>query len=168
MLGEHPAHPSTGLMRSVDDREGPGPAVTSVLGSALDGTLHDSRHQLTAGDDFLDMSRYLVLGSMMAALMQTFVPQSALLGLGSGLFRIGFPPPVVSPAGELVGIGGVFGIKPGSQSALAVLDDLAEIIHRAGMLGLLIGCGQELLRCHRGFLRRVWPGLGLSPGGASH
>jgi uncharacterized protein len=38
----------------------------------------------TAGDDFLDMSRYLVLGSMMAAAMQTFVPQSALLGLGSG------------------------------------------------------------------------------------
>lgn len=42
-------------------------------------------HSLTvAGDDFLDMGRYLILGSMMAAAMQTFVPQSTLLALGSG------------------------------------------------------------------------------------
>lgn len=37
-----------------------------------------------AGDDFLDMSRYLILGSMLAGLMQTFVPQSALLAVGQG------------------------------------------------------------------------------------
>jgi uncharacterized membrane protein YraQ (UPF0718 family) len=38
----------------------------------------------TAGDDFLDMARYLVFGSLMAAAMQTVVPQSALLALGRG------------------------------------------------------------------------------------
>ncbi len=37
-----------------------------------------------AGDDFLDMSRYLILGSMLAAGMQTLVPQSTLLALGQG------------------------------------------------------------------------------------
>ncbi len=37
-----------------------------------------------AGDDFLDMSRYLIAGSMLAAGMQTLVPQSALLALGQG------------------------------------------------------------------------------------
>jgi len=37
-----------------------------------------------AGDDFLDMSRYLILGSMLAGAMQTFVPQSALLAVGQG------------------------------------------------------------------------------------
>lgn len=37
-----------------------------------------------AGDDFLDMSRYLILGSMLAGLMQAFVPQSALLAVGEG------------------------------------------------------------------------------------
>lgn len=37
-----------------------------------------------AGDDFMDMVRYLIIGSMMAALMQTFVPQSTLLSFGSG------------------------------------------------------------------------------------
>lgn len=36
------------------------------------------------GDDFLDMARYLVAGSLLAAGMQTAVHQSALLALGSG------------------------------------------------------------------------------------
>ncbi|MDX1664798.1 MAG: permease [Candidatus Promineifilaceae bacterium] len=36
------------------------------------------------GDDFVDMGRYLVVGSMLAAAMQSFVPQSTLLALGGG------------------------------------------------------------------------------------
>ncbi len=38
----------------------------------------------TAGDDFIDMARYLIAGSMLAAGMQTLVPQSALLAIGQG------------------------------------------------------------------------------------
>jgi uncharacterized protein len=38
----------------------------------------------TAGDDFLDMARYLIVGSVLAATMQTLVPQSALLAVGQG------------------------------------------------------------------------------------
>ncbi|MCB8942436.1 MAG: permease [Ardenticatenaceae bacterium] len=46
---------------------------------------HRLWHALTiGGDDFLDMARYLIIGSMLAALMQTLVPQAALLALGSG------------------------------------------------------------------------------------
>lgn len=37
-----------------------------------------------AGDDFLDMVRYLIVGSLLAASMQTLIPQSALLGVGQG------------------------------------------------------------------------------------
>ncbi len=37
-----------------------------------------------AGDEFFEMGRYLVIGSLLAALMQTFVPQSVLLALGAG------------------------------------------------------------------------------------
>lgn len=37
-----------------------------------------------AGDDFFDMARYLIVGSMLAAGMQTLVPQSALLAVGQG------------------------------------------------------------------------------------
>jgi len=39
-----------------------------------------------AGDEFFDMGRYLILGAMLAALMQTFIPQTTLLALGSGPF----------------------------------------------------------------------------------
>lgn len=38
----------------------------------------------TAGDDFLDMARYLIIGSMLAAGMQTLVPQTMLLAIGQG------------------------------------------------------------------------------------
>ena len=44
--------------------------------------LHQSL--ITAGDDFLDMARYLIVGSMLAAMMQTVVPQSVLLSIGQG------------------------------------------------------------------------------------
>ena len=36
------------------------------------------------GDDFLDMARYLIVGSLLAALMQTVVSQATLLAWGSG------------------------------------------------------------------------------------
>lgn len=35
-------------------------------------------------DEFFDMGRYLILGSMLSAGLQTFIPQSALLAVGSG------------------------------------------------------------------------------------
>lgn len=37
-----------------------------------------------AGDDFVEMVRYLIIGSLLAAGMQTLVPQSMLVGLASG------------------------------------------------------------------------------------
>jgi uncharacterized membrane protein YraQ (UPF0718 family) len=50
------------------------PPIRERLGTAL----------LLAGDDFLDMGRYLVAGAMLAAGMQTLVPQDLLLRLGQG------------------------------------------------------------------------------------
>jgi hypothetical protein len=37
----------------------------------------------TAGDDFLEMVRYLIIGSTLAAGMQTVIPQSTLIGLAN-------------------------------------------------------------------------------------
>jgi uncharacterized membrane protein YraQ (UPF0718 family) len=37
-----------------------------------------------AGDEFFEMGRYLVIGSALAALMQTLIPQRVLLTVGSG------------------------------------------------------------------------------------
>lgn len=38
----------------------------------------------TAGDEFFEMGRFLVIGSLLAALMQTLIPQTALLAIGAG------------------------------------------------------------------------------------
>jgi len=43
-----------------------------------------TRALAVAGEEFFEMGRYLVLGSLLAAGMQTVVPQSALLAIGSG------------------------------------------------------------------------------------
>jgi len=42
------------------------------------------RMVVIAGDEFFEMGRYLVIGSLMAALLQTFVPQQVLASLGRG------------------------------------------------------------------------------------
>jgi uncharacterized protein len=42
------------------------------------------RMMIIAGDEFFEMGRYLVLGSLLAALMQTFVPQNLLMAAGQG------------------------------------------------------------------------------------
>jgi uncharacterized membrane protein YraQ (UPF0718 family) len=39
---------------------------------------------LVALDEFFEMGRYLVVGALLAALMQTFIPQAALLSVGQG------------------------------------------------------------------------------------
>lgn len=40
-----------------------------------------------AADEFFEMGRFLVIGSLLAALMQTLVPQATLLAIGSGPVR---------------------------------------------------------------------------------
>ncbi len=52
----------------------PAAAPTARLGAAL----------RIAADEFFEMGKFLVAGAALAALMQTFLPQSALLALGSG------------------------------------------------------------------------------------
>ena len=57
-------------------------AETIPLRIPVQKRLHQSL--ITAGDDFLDMARYLIVGSMLAAAMQTVVPQAVLLSIGQG------------------------------------------------------------------------------------
>lgn len=51
-------------------------------GSGFSAKLHFAAQ--VAGDDFFEMGRFLILGSGLAALLQTLVPQDSLLALGSG------------------------------------------------------------------------------------
>jgi hypothetical protein len=66
----------------------PEPALR--MGGASAATLGWARALQVAVDEFFDMGRYLVVGAGLAALLQTFVAQNVLLGIGSG--------PVVSVA----------------------------------------------------------------------
>lgn len=69
-----------GLLRRRADPDLPlsllSPPARASLGARL------SRALALAADDFLDMGRYLVAGAMLAAGMQTLVPQAVLLRLG--------------------------------------------------------------------------------------
>jgi uncharacterized protein len=49
-------------------------------------TLAEKFHQalLITADEFFEMGRYLIIGAMLAAALQTFIPQSSLLAIGSG------------------------------------------------------------------------------------
>jgi len=49
---------------------------------SLDGKIHQAL--VISADEFIEMGRYLVLGAMLASAMQTFLPQSTLLAIGSG------------------------------------------------------------------------------------
>jgi hypothetical protein len=42
------------------------------------------RSMIVSADDFFDMGRYLVLGASIAAMLQTFIPQTTLLAVGNG------------------------------------------------------------------------------------
>jgi uncharacterized protein len=82
----------TGLIFSVEKEAG------NVLRPAL--SLHDHEHThadvndsflekirkalMITVDEFFEMGRYLILGTVLAAALQTFIPQSALLAVGSG------------------------------------------------------------------------------------
>ena len=73
-----------------------------ALGGGPDDHVHGEHEALStrarllealeiAGDEFFEMGRFLIFGSMLAALMQTLVPQESLLALGTGpIFSVVF------------------------------------------------------------------------------
>jgi uncharacterized membrane protein YraQ (UPF0718 family) len=69
-----------------------------LVGSVTLSHQHDHHHEeasssfmdkirtalVICADEFFEMGRYLIFGAMLAAMLQTFIPQSALLAVGSG------------------------------------------------------------------------------------
>ncbi|MCC6905564.1 MAG: permease [Anaerolineae bacterium] len=85
-------------------------------------------------DEFFDMVRYLIVGSMLAAALQTAVPQSALLALGSGpvtsvitLQVLAFILSVCSTVDAFLSLAFVNTFTPGSILAFLVFGPMLDI-----------------------------------------
>lgn len=97
----------------------------------------------TGGDDFLDMARYLIAGSMLAAGMQTLVPQSALLALGAGpvssvlmMMALAFVLSVCSTVDAFLALAFVNTFTPASILAFLVFGPMVDIKSSLMFLGV--------------------------------
>ena len=96
------------------------------------------------GDDLLDMARYLIAGSMIAAAMQTIVPQSALLALGSGpvvsivtLMVLAFVLSICSTVDAFVALSFASSFTTGSILAFLVFGPMVDIKSSLMFLGVM-------------------------------
>jgi hypothetical protein len=102
------------------------------------------RHALTAATgDFFDMGRYLVIGSALAAAMQTFVPQETLTALGSGpvlsvlvLQVLAFVLSVCSTVDAFLALSFVGVFTPGSILAFLTFGPMVDIKSTLMFLGV--------------------------------
>lgn len=97
----------------------------------------------TAGDDFFDMGRYLVAGSMLAAAMQTVVPQPVLLALGGGtitsiltMMLLAFVLSVCSTVDAFLALAFVNTFTPASILAFLVFGPMVDIKSSLMFLGV--------------------------------
>lgn len=97
----------------------------------------------TAADDFLDMARYLIIGSWLAATMQTLVPQTTLLAIGSGpvvsvavLMALAFVLSVCSTVDAFLALSFVRTFTTGSILAFLVFGPMVDIKSSLMFLGV--------------------------------
>ena len=95
------------------------------------------------GDDLLDMARYLIVGSMIAAAMQTIVPQATLLALGSGpvisvvtLMVLAFVLSICSTVDAFVALSFAGSFTTGSILAFLVFGPMVDIKSSLMFLGV--------------------------------
>lgn len=95
------------------------------------------------GDDFMDMARYLIAGSMMAAAMQTLIPQSTLLALGSGpiisviiMMALAFVLSICSTVDAFLALSFVNSFTTGSILAFLVFGPMVDIKSSLMFLGV--------------------------------
>jgi uncharacterized protein len=96
---------------------------------------HKFRRALTiAADEFFEMGRFLILGALLAALMQTFIPQSALLSIGQGalssvlvMMALAVLLSICSTVDAFIALSFVNAFSPGSILAFLVFGPMVDI-----------------------------------------
>lgn len=96
-----------------------------------------------AVDEFFEMGRYLVAGGLLAAGMQTVVPQAALLGLGSGpvvsvlvLIALAVLLSICSTVDAFIALAFAASFTPGSVLAFLVYGPMVDIKSTLMFLGV--------------------------------
>ncbi len=92
------------------------------------------RVSLIAGDEFFEMGRYLIIGSLLAAGMQTLIPQSTLLNVASGpilsivvMMALGVLLSVCSTVDSFVALAFMGSFAPGSILGFLVYGPMVDI-----------------------------------------
>ncbi|MCB9100430.1 MAG: permease [Anaerolineales bacterium] len=95
------------------------------------------------GDDFFDMGRYLIAGSMLAAAMQTLIPQPFLLALGAGsatsiftMMMLAFVLSVCSTVDSFLALAFVNSFPPAAILAFLVFGPMVDIKSSLMFLGV--------------------------------
>lgn len=98
---------------------------------------------ISAADDFLDMGRYLIVGTLLAAAMQTFVSQAVLLQLGSGpvisvlaMMILGFVLSICSTVDAFLALSFVGTFTPGAIISFLVFGPMVDIKSALMFLGV--------------------------------
>lgn len=109
------------------------PALTDKLKAAF----------RVAADEFFEMGQYLIIGSMLAAAMQTVVPQSALTALGSGpvtsvlvMMGLGFLLSVCSTVDAFISLAFLNTFTTGSILGFLVFGPMVDIKSTLMFLGV--------------------------------
>jgi hypothetical protein len=96
-----------------------------------------------SGDEFLDMARYLIIGSLLAAAMQTIVPQSSLIALGGGpvlsvivLMLLAFVLSICSTVDSFVALSFLSSFSTGSILSFLVFGPMVDIKSALMFLGV--------------------------------
>jgi uncharacterized membrane protein YraQ (UPF0718 family) len=111
------------------------PVLTAPSGTGERTRLQKVQSAFVIGaDEFFEMGRYLVLGAMLAAAMQTFVPQATLLALGRGpllsvlaMLALAFVLSICSTVDAFVALGFVGLFSFGSVLAFLVFGPMVDI-----------------------------------------
>lgn len=89
---------------------------------------------IIATDEFFEMGRYLIVGAMLAAAMQTFVPQASLLAIGNGpllsvlvMLTLAIVLSICSTVDAFVALGFVGSFSFGSILAFLVFGPMVDI-----------------------------------------
>lgn len=125
----------------------------------------------TAIDDFFDMGRYLVIGTVLAATMQTFISQETLTQLGSGpigsvlvLQLVAFVLSVCSTVDAFISLAFVNTFTPGAIIAFLVFGpmvDIKALLMYSGVFRLRVVLYLFLLPMLLVMLAAIWINLNI-------